>query len=400
MRLATKTRHRLRLTALGLVLLLAVALLTPAVSAHAKLLRSEPKGNSTVPQAPTLVELWFSEELETRFNTIEVKDQQGKRVDRGEVSLSEENKKAQVALDGLGAGTYTVVWKVLSMDEHTLRGTFSFTVAQSVAPAGTEASPANATDTAGAAQALPHESPMDSMPSAKSEEGYEISPGHSAVRWLSYLAMMTLFGGFAFYLLVLAPALRQVSSATGTDDLRVTGARRIVILSWVGLILLAVMSFVALAFQASGVFDKSLSEALSPSLLGQVITDTGYGGHWLLEILSVVVLAVILFILSSRLKQAPAKGHKAIWWAGLLASAVLLIAPSWTGHAVAAVKDYRLAVVTDWLHLLAGGFWVGGLFHLALTLPSVVAGFDKARRISLLHEVIKRFTRIAMPAVA
>ena len=247
---------------------------------------------------------------------------------------------------------------------------------------------------------MPHVSPMESMPLGNSGEGYEISPGQSAVRWISYLVMMTLFGGFAFYLLVLTPALRQVSLAKGSNESLNAGARRVVMLSWLSVALLAVTSIVALVFQASAVFEKSLSESLSPSLLGQVISDTGYGGHWLLETVALVALAVILVILSNRLKQSPAKSHKAVWCAGLVASAVLLIAPSWTGHAVAAAKDYRLAIITDWLHLLAGGFWVGGLFHLALTLPSVVGGFDKARRISLLHEMIKRFTRIAMPAVA
>jgi len=109
---------------------------------------------------------------------------------------------------------------------------------------------------------------------------------------------------------------------------------------------------------------------------------------------------VILVVLSSKLKHAPAEAHKALWWTGLVAGAVLLIAPSWTGHAVAAVRDFRLAVVTDWLHLLAGGFWVGGLFHLALTLPSVVADVNKDHRMGLLAQVIKRFTRVAMPSVA
>ncbi|MDQ3668509.1 MAG: hypothetical protein M3410_18435 [Acidobacteriota bacterium] len=158
---------------------------------------------------------------------------------------------------------------------------------------------------------------------------------------------------------------------------------------------LLLTSSVSLLFQASGVFDKSLAESLSPSVLGQVIFNTGYGGHWFLEILSIALLIVILAILSRKLSRAPDQAHRALWLVGLFAGAVLLIAPSWTGHAVAAVRDFRLAVVTDWLHLLAGGFWVGGLFHLAMTLPTALAGVDRAHRISLLAQVIKRFTRVA-----
>lgn len=377
----------LRVMSVGLLLMLA----STSVLAHAKLERSEPKSNSSLQQAPQLVELWFSEEIEPSFNEIEVRDQQGKRFDQGGLTLSEGNKKAQIALSPLGPGTYTVVWKVLSMDQHVLRGEFTFTVAQGGAPRDAASSSPQVSDSPA----------MDSMSMPKSEGGYEISLSRSAVRWVSYLAMMTLFGGFALYLFVLVPALRQARLGEAREaEVRSVAARHIVKLSWVSVVLLLLTSSLSLLFQASGLFDKSLLESLSPSLLGQVIFNTGYGGHWGLEILSIAFLIVILFVLSAKLKRTPAGLHKALWWIGLLAGAVLLIAPSWTGHAVASAKDFRLAVVTDWLHLLAGGFWVGGLFNLALTVRSTVRDVDKAHRIGLLAQVIKQFTRLAMPSVA
>lgn len=378
----------LRVIFVGLLL----AFLSVTALAHAKLERSEPKSNSTLQQAPQLVELWFSEGLESGFNSIEVKDQQGKRFDQGGVTVSDGNKKAQIALAPLGAGIYTVVWKALSMDQHTLRGEFTFMVAQGGVPgAGTGFPPQVSGSPA-----------LDSMPMGESAESYEISPSQSAVRWVSYLAMMMLFGGFALYLLVLAPALRQASLVEPAREVQVRNAigLRIVKWLWISLALLLLTSSVSLVFQASGVFDKSLTESLSPSLLGQVISNTGYGGHWLFEIVSISLLIVILVVLSGKLKRAPREAHKALWWTGLIAGSVLLVAPSWTGHAVASIKDFRLAVVSDWLHLLAGGFWVGGLFHLAMTLPTALAGVEKTHRIGLLAQVIKRFTRVAMPSVA
>ena len=130
----------------GAALLLLVAaflLLAPqAAFAHAKLLRSEPKPKSILPQPPKVVELWFSEEPEASFNTIEVKDAQGNRFDRGEVTLAEGGKKAQAELQDLPAGAYTVEWKALSSDEHTLRGKFAFTVEASAAPAAARTTPA------------------------------------------------------------------------------------------------------------------------------------------------------------------------------------------------------------------------------------------------------------------
>src|SRR5207247_1334746 len=99
------------------------------------------------------------------------------------------------------------------------------------------------------------------------------------------------------------------------------------------------------------------------------------------------------------LKRAPAKEHTALWWAALIVGIVLLVAPSWTGHAAAAIKDFRLAVLTDWLHLVAGAFWVGGLFHLALVTRPTLQKLDRTKRAGVLYQIIRLFTRVAIPTV-
>ena len=366
--------------------LLLVAVMPVLGLAHAKLSRSQPKAKETLAQSPKLIELWFTEALEPGLNTIEVKDQQGNRVDRGQVTLSEENKKAQIELGELKPGVYTVVWKSLSADQHAIRGRFTFTVAAST----TSASP-----TPGTAQ--PSHTPMPEM-TIEEDQGEQISPGQILVRWLSYLAMMLLFGGFAFRLLVLAPSLRSALDGEERSKAVAASERRALLLSWISIVSLVVTSVVALVIQASSVFDTSLTQSLSPLILMRVLA-TGYGGSWILQIVSLVVIGVILLLLTRRVKRHPAGEHTALWLAGLVAGAALLVAPSWTGHAVASARDFRLAVFSDWLHLLAGGFWVGGLFHLALTLPPALAFVSKPRRTVALHQLIKRFTRIAMPSV-
>lgn len=376
--------------ALFVGLLLAVL---PAIGlAHAKLVRSEPKPKANLSQAPKLVDLWFSEELEPGLNTIEVKDQQGKRVDRGEVTLSDGNKKTQVALGELSTGVYTVTWKAIATDEHAMRGTFTFSVTPpSVAPS--TATP----ETGQTAGNTPASSPMPSM-SPEADQGEQISWGQTLVRWLSYLAMMTLFGGFAFRSLVLVPAFHRALDGTERTQAAAASERRALMLSWLSIVLLFFASVAALVMQAANVFDKSLGESLSLEVLGRVLS-TGYGPFWILQIASVAAITLILVLLTERIRQNPTRQHSGLWWAGLVASAVLLIAPSWTGHAMVAIKHFRLAVFTDWLHLLAGGFWVGGLFHLALTLPPALPALTKPRRTIALHHVIKSFTRVAMPSV-
>jgi copper transport protein len=379
--LATATR--------SLLALFLLSCFPVAVLGHAKLIRSQPKAKETLSQAPKFVELWFSEALEAGLNSIEVKNQQGTRVDRGEVTLSEGNTKAQIELGELSPGVYTVVWKSLSADQHAIRGRFSFSVAAQAAPptSGTPGTSQTATST-----------PMPAMSPEEEDQGEQISWSQTLVRWLSYVAMMMLFGGFALRSLVLVPSFRRALEGVDKTQARVASERRVLTLAWASVIILAVTSLAALVMQASAVFDKSLGESFSPSLLARVLA-TGYGGSWSLQIISVGAIGIILLLLTRRTKRHPTREHSGLWWAGLVASSALLVAPSWTGHAVASVNDFRLAVFSDWLHLLAGGFWVGGLFHMALTLPSALASIAKPRRTIALYYLIRLFTRIAMPSV-
>ena len=377
---------------------LILACLPVAALAHAKLVRSEPKSKETVSVAPKLVELWFSEELESGLNTIEVKDQAGKRVDRGEVTLTEQNKKAQVELGELTPGVYTVAWKALSADQHAMRGSFTFSVT-APNPAPATASPiANQTPTP-VPTGTPHSEDQMAAMSDAEDSGDRISWGQTLVRWLSYISMMLLFGGFAFRSLVLIPALRRALDVAERTEAGKAGVRRILRLQWLGVVLLAVTSVVALVLQASDVFDKSFAGALSPSVLSQVLT-TGFGSSWILQVGSLTAIAVILLLLTKGLNRHPGSEQTVLWWAGLIAGAALLIAPSWTGHAMVSVKHFRLAVLTDWLHLLAGGFWVGGLFYLALAWPAALSKISDRNRPVAVHHLIRSFTRTAMPSVA
>ncbi len=382
----------------GLLAGLMLACFPVAAFGHAKLVRSQPKAKETVSPAPKLVELWFSEELESGLNTIEVKDQTGKRVDHGEVALAEENKKAQVELGELTPGVYTVAWKALSADQHAMRGSFIFTVAApSLAPGTVPASSDQSPTSAPAG--TPHSTEQMSSISDPEDSGDRILWGRTLVRWLSYTGMMLLFGGFAFRSLVLVPALRTSLDGAEQVEATTTAVRRIVCVLWLAVSLLGVTSIFALVVQASDVFDKSFTGSLSPGVLAQVLA-TGYGSSWMLQVGSLISIAVILFLLTRGLKRQPESKHSGLWWAGLLAGAVLLVAPSWTGHAMVSVKHFRLAVLTDWLHLLAGGFWVGGLFHLALAWPYALSKISDRNRPVAVHHLIRSFTRTAMPSVA
>ena len=365
---------------------------------HARLVHSIPEANSTLKQAPKSVELWFSEELESTVSTIIVTDQNGKHVDKNNVTLAEGNKKLEIDLEELGSGTYTVEWKALSTDQHTMKGKFAFNVAlaEDGGNTSTPSQPSSAQTT------KPRSPKVASLPQAsKSTEESGNTWMMSVVRWLQYLAMMSLVGGFAFRLFVLGPALpaNGPSRFAGSSEAFAVNQSRILFLSWWSVALLLLTTLIALVQQASAVFDRTIRESLSPSILGQVLTKTGYGGAWLLQAGTAVALVIIIFLLGRSLKKSPAKEARALWWTALLLGVVLLVAPSWTGHAAAAIKDFRLAVVSDWLHLVAGAVWVGGLFHLALAARPLLRGLDTGQRAGMLHRIVRLFTRVAIPTV-
>ena len=106
-----------------------VALLPVAVLAHAHLDHASPAIGSTVAQPPNEVSLWFTEALEAKFSTIEVRDAQGRPVQAGPATLARSNTaQLRVPLKVLPPGTYKVIWRVLSVDTHRTEGDFTFRV--------------------------------------------------------------------------------------------------------------------------------------------------------------------------------------------------------------------------------------------------------------------------------
>jgi methionine-rich copper-binding protein CopC len=109
---------------------LAELLIAPAaVRAHAFLDHADPAVGSTVPAPPTVIHLWFTQELEPAFSWVTVTDRSGASVNDGPATIDPSNKsELTVKLKRLSAGMYTVKWHALSVDTHTTEGDFTFQV--------------------------------------------------------------------------------------------------------------------------------------------------------------------------------------------------------------------------------------------------------------------------------
>ena len=111
--------------------LLAVA---SAAHAHPKLLAASPPANATVAR-PARVELRFSERLMSKLSDADLMMTGMAGMKHAPVKVA---STATVAPDGrtlvvtprspLGAGTYSVAWRVVAADTHRITGTHAFTV--------------------------------------------------------------------------------------------------------------------------------------------------------------------------------------------------------------------------------------------------------------------------------
>jgi len=116
-------------TILALLLLLLRLQIGPAY-AHALLDHAEPRVGNTVTSPPRTVSLWFTQNVEGTFSTVEVLDAMGARMNAGKALVDASDRKLlRVPVKVLPAGTYTVKWRVLSVDTHTTEGNFTFHVA-------------------------------------------------------------------------------------------------------------------------------------------------------------------------------------------------------------------------------------------------------------------------------
>jgi len=104
-------------------------MVTSQAEAHAFLDHAEPAVGSTLPSPPSEVRLWFTQELEPAFSSIQVFNERGQRVDRAENGVvASDRTLLRVRITAPGPGLYKVVWRVVSVDTHVSEGDFTFRV--------------------------------------------------------------------------------------------------------------------------------------------------------------------------------------------------------------------------------------------------------------------------------
>lgn len=97
--------------------------------AHAILVRSTPAKDSVVTESPKQIDVWFNDKVGSEYKALAVIDAAGKRMDNKDVAQdSSDESHLYATLQPLVPGTYTVRYRVVSIDTHIITGKFQFTV--------------------------------------------------------------------------------------------------------------------------------------------------------------------------------------------------------------------------------------------------------------------------------
>ncbi len=330
-------------------------------SAHAYLVRTVPAASGVLDTPPPNVQLTYDEAVEPRFAIISVTNAAGQQETTGPVRRSPANPDTLVVplRPRLPEGWYLIYWRAISVDGHPVQGAFTYAVGPNPGPA-----------------------PRFSVPSIASSA---TSPNLLVARWVMFLSVMVAIGLFAFRFAIARPLPRR---ATGAGLRAVSIA--FLIASVVGVVAIPVyLDFATASDSLRSVFDVG---ALVP-----LFRVTAFGRGYV-DMLACFALFSTAGWVSLWLDR-PGREHRsvaeiiALVGAAIAAAAVLVI-PGASGHA-AQTSPRGLSLPFDWLHLISGSLWLGGLVGLLVlwfSLPTPV-------RVAGLSIVVPRFSAVALLSV-
>jgi copper transport protein len=330
----------LRAALLVAVLALAgVGVLASPAYAHALLERSYPAAGTSLPRAPHVMLLYFTEAPEPSLSTVSLLDSSGQPLPGvGKPTVAPGNaRELRVRLPRLADGVYTVGWRTVSkVDGHITGGSFAFGIGVQP-PAGAFAAGAQG---------------------GSRGTGSTPSPVAVAGLWLLFWGLALLAAAGATGVLVFGWRLPR-------------GAPIVIAAGWLA--------------AAAGILIMILSERAAAGVPFGELFGAAAGRSLLAEAAAVAVCGVAAFFTARR----PAGPALVVLGA---AAAGALFTHAQAGHAETQSSVRLLNVADQWLHMLAAGVWVGGLVWLLLGLR----GLDGAARAA----AVRRFSQLAFAAVA
>ena len=248
---------------------------------------------------------------------------------------------------------------MISVDGHSVRGAFTFAVGPNPGPA-----------------------PQFTIPSISETAA---TPRLIAARSVVFVSIMTAIGLFLLRIAIARPVVRRVPETR----------LRAVSLAFGVAALVALVAIPIYVLMATA--DFALRSTFDLGALVPLLRDSAFGRGYLdLELvfgLFVVAAGLALWIDRPERERRSVAELLSVGGAFAGAAAVLLV-PGLAGHA-AQYSPRGAALLFDWLHLLAGSIWLGGLIGLLVLWRS----FPVARRVAGLVVCVPRFSNTAFVSV-
>lgn len=99
------------------------------VFSHAIMVKSQPAENTTLTASPKQIDVWFNDKVGSEYKALAVIDSKGNRVDNKDVQQELlDASHLYCTIPTLPADTYTIRYRVVSIDTHIVTGKFQFTI--------------------------------------------------------------------------------------------------------------------------------------------------------------------------------------------------------------------------------------------------------------------------------
>jgi copper transport protein len=365
-----------RISFLGALLLLLTALAGPAAHAHVHLRSSSPAHGDTLQASPQEVRLEFSGGVVVQYTNARLLGPDGETIATPDLEVVPESRRREFVLPvehRLPRGEYTVEWRTTAADGHVMQGSFAFflDVKEEDEP------PVPADERGQPDEPISH--------AATLEAGGPVS---SAVRFMHYLALLSLLGGLAFHYGVIGRMRRDPRVAERVGH---AGQRNVSLIT-AATALLAVVVVARLWAQSAQL--HGFERAWNRDNIGVMLSHTIWGQAWLLQVAGFVVLLVGLLLVRRNARSA---AGWVVAGAGVLA---LTIVPALSGHAVSVQDLTAVAVTMHMLHVLGAGIWIGTLAVLLLVGIPVAVRAGQGERMPSLAATVSLFSPVALSGVA
>ena len=319
----------------GVACALALLAAPSSAAAHAALVSATPGAGTVIRQAPKILTLVYDEEVVPQYARVTVIDARGKNIAHAP-RVAGSTVTAPLGL--AHRGSYTVRWRMVASDDgHATEGAFSYGVRVKPQP-----------------------------PGAVGSLNLPVAP--EVLAWLQFVGIVLTGGLLAFRMARESPVSLWVAAAGAAVALHA-----------------ALFGFLAGAYPivGGGGISNFVNTEIEPIRAG-----THLGQAWMA--MTFAWLAVLGLIVGGW--AYPRHRERLLAGAGALGLAIAF-GLSWASHPD---SHGALALIVDYIHLLAAALWVGGLMAIGLALRAA----PRLAREDAVRSSILQFSRLAAPTVA